>query len=85
MRHRRSVLEVNVSTILPSLALLACPLGMGVMMWMMARGHKHQDQPASTAQPPSVELLREEHQRLGAEIERLEGDRTPGEPATPAR
>ncbi len=76
-----------MSTILPSLALLACPVGMGVMMWLMARGsHKRPDQqPESSAQPPSVELLREEHQRLGAEIERLEGDRTPAEPAAPAR
>ncbi len=57
-----------------ALALLACPVGMGVMMWFMARGMRgNRDEPAT---PPSLETLREEHRRLGTEIERLQDDRT---------
>ncbi len=56
------------------LAVLACPLGMGVMMWFMARGMRpKKEQPAM---PPSLETLREEHRRLGGEIERLEDNGT---------
>jgi hypothetical protein len=53
------------------LAVLACPVGMGAMMWFMGKGMRagktQADVPAA-----SVEGLREEHRRLGAEIERLE-------------
>ena len=67
-----------------SIAVLACPVGMGLMMWFMAKG-MHKDSAAgpvaapSPAQPPvnaSVEQLREEHQRLALEIERLEDQRS---------
>lgn len=75
-----------MSSVLLSLALLACPVGMGVMVWMMGRGRKREDlRRAAGAQPPSMELLREEHRRLGAEIERLKGDDAASEPAAPAR
>jgi hypothetical protein len=56
-----------------ALAFLACPVGMGLMMWFMAKGMRKEPparQPAGTA---SVERLREEHRRLGAELERVEG------------
>jgi hypothetical protein len=53
------------------LAALACPVGMGAMMWFMGKGMRagktREDVPAS-----SVDDLREEHRRLGAEIERIE-------------
>ncbi len=34
-----------MSELLYVLALLACPVGMGAMMWMMSRGHASQPQP----------------------------------------
>lgn len=61
-----------------SAAVLACPVGMGLMMWFMAKGMRRDaaatPSPAATLPPvnSSVEQLREEHQLLGAEIERLE-------------
>jgi hypothetical protein len=52
------------------LAALACPVGMGAMMWFMGKGMRTRDQ--ADMRPASAEDLRAEHRRLGAEIERLE-------------
>ncbi len=57
-----------------SLAVVACPVGMGLMMWFMMRGNK-QSPPtaptttgdASTADPSTADLV-----RLRAEIDQLE-------------
>ncbi|HEV2059408.1 MAG TPA: hypothetical protein VGR11_08620 [Solirubrobacteraceae bacterium] len=56
-----------------ALAVLACPVLMGGMMWFMAKGMRN-DRPAEQPErAASVERLREEHRRLGAELERIEG------------
>ena len=53
--------------VLIAVALLACPLCMLVMGWMMRRQAADQDQ-------PSADELRAERARLAAEIDRLERD-----------
>jgi len=58
----------------PLLALcaLACPIGMGAMMWFMARGSRSKA-PTAPTQPSTLDDLRHEHDRLGTQIEHLEG------------
>jgi hypothetical protein len=53
------------------LAALACPVGMGAMMWFMGKGMRTRD-PQADMRAASAEDLRAEQRRLGAEIERLE-------------
>ena len=61
-----------------ALALLACPVVMGGMMWFMAKGMRNDRSADQPERPVSVEQLREEHRRLGAELERVDGgDREP--------
>ncbi len=63
-----------METVLFGAAALACPVGMGAMMWFMARGMKSKkDEPS----PAATETLHEEHRRLGAEIERMEDSPRP--------
>lgn len=52
------------------LALLACPVGMGVMMWMMMRGSR-----PGASQAPSEAATNEELARLRHEIDQLRADR----------
>lgn len=56
---------------LAPLALLACPIGMGVMMWFMSRGMKGERNPNSR----SAADLRAERRALDSEIARLEADK----------
>jgi hypothetical protein len=58
--------------ILTSLALLACPVGMGLMMWFMAKGMKRHQPQADAAPTPSLEALRAERERVDAELRRVE-------------
>ncbi len=78
-----------MEALFPALALLACPVGMGLMMFFMARGNRSSQADATPTprgpstgpdHPMSLEVLREEHRRLGEEIERLEAP-APSEPA----
>lgn len=58
--------------VLLTLAILACPVGMGLMMWFMAKGMGGNRGAAAVT---SLDELQAEHQRLGGEIERLEAER----------
>lgn len=60
--------------VVPTLAVLLCPVSMGLMMVMMSRGSRSR-RDAADAKPPSLEVLREEQHRLAAEIDRLERSR----------
>jgi hypothetical protein len=73
--------------VLIAVAALACPLGMGAMMWLMARGARGNRQEDDAASGPAdAESLREEHERLGREIEwREQGSTEHREPSGVAR
>jgi hypothetical protein len=57
-----------MQSVLPALATLACPVGMGLMMWLMMRGHG----PGTTS---TAGATRQQVDELRAEIERLKAER----------
>lgn len=59
-----------METVLLGLVALACPLGMGLMMWFMVRGMKRTD--GAQQAEGSVEELRAQQRRLAAEIDGVE-------------
>jgi hypothetical protein len=73
-----------VESVLLGLAVLACPVGMGLMMWFMAKGTRTASRPRAEAST-SLEELQAEHRRLGAEIERLEREAPPASVAETRR
>jgi hypothetical protein len=62
-----------MENVLVGLAVLACPVGMGLMMWFMGKGMFGAKRTGGSSRPGSVDELRAEHRRLGAQIEELEG------------
>ena len=63
-----------MATVFYTLALLACPVAMGLMMFMMMRGQK-----TSTAEAPSP-ADRSEVDALRAEVEALKAERATDTP-----
>ena len=59
-----------MSEVLLSLAVLACPVGMGAMMFFMANGMKKEKSSESVS--ASLETLRTEHARMGEDLARAE-------------
>lgn len=56
-----------MSESLYTLALLACPVGMGAMMWMMMRGQHKTAEPDTAAKQAELTALRAELDQLQAE------------------
>lgn len=67
---------MELSTLLVFVAVLACPIGMGLMMWMMNRNMAGQQQghsmPSPTAASARLDALREQRRQLEAEIAEAE-------------
>ncbi len=59
-----------------TLAVLACPVGMGVMMWFMMRGQSGKTDAGKTdAQPQASAHSNDEIAELRTEIEQLKAER----------
>jgi hypothetical protein len=56
-----------MQSVLLGLAALACPVGMGLMMWLMMRAHGQNTTSTAGATSQQVDELRAEIERLKAE------------------
>ncbi len=61
-----------MENLVPALALLACPVGMGLMMLFMGKGMLRNDRSAPSEPSSSPDDLRREHAELSDRIEQLE-------------
>jgi hypothetical protein len=59
-----------METVLLGFVVLACPVGMGLMMWLMAKGQRRER--SGGGEETTVDDLRAEHARLTREIDRLQ-------------
>ncbi len=67
-----------MSHLLYYLPALACPVGMGAMMWLMMRGGNSATNTADPAQPTALSLDQQaELARLRAEVDQLKKNPTP--------
>ena len=69
-------MEIAVSTAaFAPLLLLACPVGMGLMMLFMSKGMKGDNKGEDQADADEVQRLRAEQKRLAADVERMQSER----------
>jgi hypothetical protein len=58
-----------MQSVLWGIAVLACPVGMGLMMWLMMRGQR---------KDPAGDTSQEQVAQLRAEVEQLKSERAKG-------
>lgn len=66
---------MDTSTLFIALAALACPIAMGLMMWMMNKNmseHPDHATPGDVSEKERLETLREQRRLLELEIEEVE-------------
>ncbi len=67
---------MNPQILLFAVAMLACPIGMGLMMWMMTKNMGGQQQghsmPGHTSEAERLEALRDQRRQLEQEIAEAE-------------
>lgn len=63
---------MELARYIPFLAMLACPIGMGVMMWLMMRHPGDQSKTAPGSGTERLGTLQEQQRRLAQEIAAVE-------------
>lgn len=63
---------MELTTLLPILVALACPIGMGLMMWMMGRNMGGQTMSAAPSEADRLHALHAQRQQLEQEIAEVE-------------